>query len=95
MTSLTKVLTEAAVQLILRNTCSEISAAPQDRDERKPVQIHTTTYTDTASSPLLIGLQRARLGYLRCRVPASRQFRNRPLKNDFNERLSKNRKFIP
>ena len=39
-------------------------ALPEGGDERKTDQMHTATYTDTSISPLLIGLNKARLGYL-------------------------------
>ena len=41
-----------------------MSAFPEGGDERKPGQIHTATYTYSSISPLLIGLDKARLGYL-------------------------------
>lgn len=65
-----------------------MSALPEGGDERKPDQIHNATYSDTAISPLLIGLDKVQLGYLWCRLPASQQFREKPLKNDFHKRES-------
>lgn len=41
-----------------------MSALPEGGDEKKPDQIHTATYSDTAISPLLKGLDKVQLGYL-------------------------------